>query len=400
MTSLRAEEGQIPILIDDFDSWRMLAGRFTIRPPRRLQSTNSKRRKSYRMIQPRAVLLNDTSSFNHHGCHIVMQQVRQWCKEHDLKLWHTVKLGDDWRAENHQKRLAQSQIVIVNGEGSFHHDRKSALILAQSAAFCRDRNIPCVLINSVYQGNGPEMAHFVRQFHLVFVRETLSQAELGRLGIASEVVPDLTLSHPNLSEASRNGMIITDSSDDDATSQLGRFFTQVDGAELASLFRPISTAHALRMLTARMFGKRAPKRWRFEQSQFSRSRPHPFSAAPLDPTHVLLNRVSSATLIVTGRFHLVCLALLARTPFIALRGNTHKIEGMLADANLLHRYRSSPPDDLDLSRCSEWRDDELAHIENFLGAARPRISNMFFKIRELLACWILTFADYVPNTMI
>lgn len=41
-----------------------------------------------------------------------------------------------------------------------------------------------------------------------------------------------------------------------------------------------------------------------------------------------------ASLVVTGRFHGICLAILAKRPFVAFASNTHKIEGLLKDANL------------------------------------------------------------------
>ena len=335
------------------------------------------------MGEPKVVLLNDTSSFNHHGCHIVMEQMRQHCKKYGLNLWHTVKLGDDWRAERHRKRLAESNIVVVNGEGSFHHDRKSPLVLAQSAAFCRERNIPCFLVNSVYQANGKEMASLVRQFDRVFVRESRSQTELRKEGIDSEVVPDMTLSHPELPQRVRNGMTVTDSSCDDSAMQLYQFYTQTNGAKLATLFGPVSTARALRMLAARLLGKRAPKLWRFEWTRSVRSLRPEFSAAPLVPADELLRSISSTSVIVTGRFHMVCLAMLARTPFIALQGNTHKVEGLLADANLSNRYCSSLPDGRDLLTWSEWQGDEVARIEAYLRSARSRISQMFSRIRQM-----------------
>jgi polysaccharide pyruvyl transferase WcaK-like protein len=279
--------------------------------------------------------------------------------------------------------LAQSDIVIVNGEGSLHHDRKSALALAQSSAFCREQNIPCCLINSVYQENGPEVAHFVGLFDLVFVRESRSQAELSGAGIDSEVVPDMTLSYPDLPRLTGSGILVTDSSSDLAAVQLHKFYAGTNGAELATLFKPISTPQALRMFVARVIGKRSPKLWRFEQSRFAKSRNPLFEAAPLERVDDLLRRISSTSLIVTGRFHMVCLALLARTPFIALEGNTHKIEGLLADANLSNRFCSTLPDGLDLLAWSKWHDEELETLESFLQKARSRISRMFSRIREL-----------------
>jgi polysaccharide pyruvyl transferase WcaK-like protein len=176
-----------------------------------------------------------------------------------------------------------------------------------------------------YQENGAEMADLVRQFDRVFVREGLSQAELKKAGIDSPVVPDMTLSHADLPQVARQGILITDSSSDTAALQLHEFYARTKGAELGTLFTPISTAQSLRILVARLMGERAPRLWRFEKRRSVKSRCPLFNAAPLEAANDLRKRISSRCLIVTGRFHMVCLALLARTPFIAVEGNTHKV---------------------------------------------------------------------------
>jgi hypothetical protein len=210
--------------------------------------------------RPRVTLLNDTSCF-HHGSHLVVEQIHKLCKAHGLNLWHTVGLGDDWRVEHHRKRLAESDVVLVNGEGTLHHDRRSARVLAQSAAFCRERSVPCFLINSVYQDNGTEIAHLARQFTFVFVRESRSQMELRNAGIESEVVPDMIMAHAGFPPCFRKGILITDSSSVETSMQLHQFYARTNGAQFANLFKPTSAAQKLRMLTAAVVGRFAPKRW-------------------------------------------------------------------------------------------------------------------------------------------
>jgi hypothetical protein len=72
--------------------------------------------------------------------------------------------------------------------------------------------------------------------------------------------------------------------------------------------------------------------------------------------------------------------MLARTPFIAVGANTHKIEGLLADAGLTNRYLSSLSNDTDPAAWSKWHDDELARIETYLGNARLGFARMFSRI--------------------
>jgi hypothetical protein len=339
---------------------------------------------------PKVILLNDTSSFNHHGSNIVVEQIRRHCERQGLSLWHTVKSDVDWRTERHRKRLEESDIVLVNGEGMISNNRKLALTLAQSATFCRERGMRCFLINSVYQDNGKEMADLVRQFDLVFVRESRSLTELRNEGIDGEVVPDMVLSRPDLPPAARTGLMVTDSSCNAAAAQLHDFYTRTHGAELASLFRPIPPSQALRKFVARVIGKRAAKRWRLDWHRFGKLRNPLFDAAPLESVDDLLRRISNKSLIVTGRFHMVCMAMLARTPFIALPGNTHKIEGMLADAELTNRYRSSLPDGHDLLAWSNWCDDEVTRIEAYVQDARSRISRMFSRIAQVATAYLLS----------
>jgi Polysaccharide pyruvyl transferase len=341
------------------------------------------------VTKPKAILLNDTTSFNHHGCHLVVEQIRNNCLRHGLDLWHTVKLREDWQAPPHRARLLESDIVLVNGEGTLSNNRSMALNLVRSAAFCRERDIPCVLINSVYQDNGKEIADLVRQFDLVFVRESLSQIELGQAGINSEVVPDMTLSHADLPSVTRTGVLVTDSSSDSAAAQLEQFFTRTDGAEPATLFTPLATSEALRKLVVRVIGKRTTKRWGLDWHRVGRMRNPVFDTAAVGSVHDLFRRVCSKSLIVTGRFHMVCMAMLARTPFVALPGNTHKTEGMLADAGLLHRFRSSAPNAPDLQAWSEWREEEVATVEAYLEEARGRISRMFSRIARVVAVVLL-----------
>ncbi len=342
------------------------------------------------MTKPKVVLLNDTSTFNHHGCDLVVEQIRHNCKARGLDLWHTVKLGDDWQAARHRARLMESNLVLVNGEGVLCNNRRMALSLVQSAAFCREKGIPCVLINTVYQDNGKEIADLVRQFNLVFARESRSQTELRIEGIDSEVVPDMVLSRPDLPSSERNGLMVTDSSSDAAAAELQAFYTRTHRAELASLFRPASASQASRKVIGKVLGKRVLKRWGLDWHRSEKLRNPLFDAAALGSVDDLFKRISSKRLIVTGRFHMVCMAMLARTPFVALPGNTHKTEGMLADAGLSHRFRTSPPDEPDLQGWSEWRDEEVASVEAYLQEARGRISRMFSRVARAAAALFLS----------
>jgi hypothetical protein len=148
--------------------------------------------------------------------------------------------------------------------------------------------------------------------------------------------------------------------------------------------RPIPVSQALRKFVIRVVGKRTAKRWGREWERAGKLRNPLFDDAPLEPVDNMFRRISSKSLIVTGRFHMLCMAMLARTPFIALPGNTHKIEGMLTDANLSSRYLSSLPASRDeILSWSRWVGDEATRVEKYLQTARSRVAEMFSIIRQM-----------------
>jgi hypothetical protein len=106
--------------------------------------------------------------------------------------------------------------------------------------------------------------------------------------------------------------------------------------------------------------------------------------APAPPLEVLLDMVASSECFVTGRFHGICLALLTRTPFLALASNSHKTEGMLASLGMEDRLLPHPEAVVRrlASGCS-YSEDERARIEVYLEDARTGARTMFADIAAL-----------------
>ena len=97
----------------------------------------------------------------------------------------TTGLSIDPRA----KLLKKCGLVIVNGEGSIHHDRNMHLV--EIAAHHK-----AVLVNSVWAENSPYRA--LRKFRYVAVREGRSAAAMAAAGVDAEVVPDLLFASPRV----------------------------------------------------------------------------------------------------------------------------------------------------------------------------------------------------------
>lgn len=331
----------------------------------------------------RAVLLNDTSVSNHHGCNVVMKQIRAMCIEYALEITEMVPLRGDWRLPEYRTKIDDADIVLVNAEGSVHGSREFARELISVADYSKARGIPAVFLNGVYQNNDAGMDQLMRQFALVFVRESRSQAELDPAGNKAKVVPDMLLSHEPAATRHSGKMIdclITDSVSSEVTAASLRAADATSRTTFVSMrMRPKSRARTVRSAVTfqlqKQFARQAgPARiYGWGQDVLCRT---------LDD---LVSLVRASRLVITGRFHMACLCLLLRTPLIAHPSNSHKIEGMLGDVGLAHRVMSSDRvTATERERFSCWADGESEAVTNYVTEARSSINNMFSEVRELI----------------
>ncbi|MCX5709083.1 MAG: polysaccharide pyruvyl transferase family protein, partial [Candidatus Omnitrophica bacterium] len=141
----------------------------------------------------KAVILNDTSNALHHGCTTVMCNIKYLLEKRGIELIAVHPSGVDWQLNKRFTSVIQrSNVVVINGEGTLHHNQKTGLYLLKAARYCRKCDIPVALINATYYENNEEFEGFMRDFDLIFVRESITQQELQKSGIKSEVVPDMT----------------------------------------------------------------------------------------------------------------------------------------------------------------------------------------------------------------
>lgn len=100
----------------------------------------------------------------------------------------------------------------------------------------------------------------------------------------------------------------------------------------------------------------------------------------------LLRRLASFELMVTGRFHMMIFCLVTRTPFIALKSNTHKIEATVHDAGLKPWRVIDDPrkiDDQLIENASRWQPGESQSLDRYLEQGRAGIEAMFADIAGL-----------------
>jgi len=231
----------------------------------------------------------------HCGCRAVVQVF------HDA----IAKIGEITSAEEYD-------ILIVNGEGSMHHN--TGPFRAKSEAIRAGLNIGAevYLLNTVWQMNDNRLDDVFPRLAAATVREVNSRDDMiRRHNFTPKIFPDISLqakieSTPDSRNLERR-IAITDFYSKDFNG-----FVRITDGKLA---------RAVYLDMKRM-------RW----SEF-------------------VNTLSTASMLITGRQHAVMAACKARTPFVALEGNTHKISGFLRLTGIKIPVCTSPTE---IDSVSRW----------------------------------------------
>lgn len=346
---------------------------------------------------PYVVVLNDTGVIPHHGCRVVMktliEKIASW--GYQVK---TVSVYSDWRI--FEAVIDGASAVIVNGEGTIHHSAPRGRRLVEVGPYCRERGIPAFLINTVWQDNSQAMADEAKSFLLLAARESWSQKHMQRDGLQVELVPDLTIGTEYLSSGTRrSGFVFTDAVGLPVTDAMFAEHRRTPHSRYVTLEPPkrdvpsLSTAPFERLkfrggpgwkravsISVTRFIKRALIIRGLLKSGW-RKATHPVESAPIAQ---FLDILGSAELVVTGRFHVVCLCLVTGTPFLAVASNSHKIEGMLEDAGLSHRLVHPSQLHQAVTSGLPWTEQDKRSAEKFVSFARSAQSSLFARIREAI----------------
>lgn len=315
----------------------------------------------------RAFLINDTRCNGHVGCDLVIAAIMQQCRRVGIELVGTVLNSSVSDASEVAARLNDFDLLLVNGEGTLHHDQPKALRIGEAVRVARQAGRHCVLINTVWQDND-QACRMLDCFDQIYCRESISASQLNRDGAAARIVPDLVFSHSLASDGEKRGVAILDSFDRRTTLQLAW-----RSAARGYTFLPMHIEHY------RKLEKRAPLGWTFRLR----------GGRCIAPGQQWLSALTSSELVLSPRFHGTCLALLAGRPTAILASNTQKVEGLVADIGL--------PDDVvfplsDACRLLDRRRLERAagavvdhrpKIDQYLQRARTGIDAMFDSIGEL-----------------
>ena len=241
----------------------------------------------------RVVYANDYSSINHCGSQLLNRNLKA--------LIETSAMVSGVIPHNRLDDLSAFEsmdcdVLVINGEGNFHSGNPSKLNqILQLATRARDLGRRAALINTVAHALPARID--ISVFDLVAVRESESLKALQAAGFSgpTAVCPDATLlTSWTTSECRREGLIVTDC------------VVPKTAARLRRLANNLKATYV----------------------------PFQCDAGPTIRWEVVLDALARAQLVVSGRYHANCFALLTGTPVVSVDSNTHKIRGMMADLNL------------------------------------------------------------------
>jgi len=334
----------------------------------------------------KVVVLNDTRSEHHHGCSRVMNAIDFYLKGKASDIV-SLSVGEDWQKREDIKRaIISADKVIVNGEGTIHHNSALGFSLVKVAKFAHEYGVEAFLINMTYQANSLAYKKYLSFFNKIFVRESFSQKELAEVGVDSEIVPDLTFSFSPSIQEREFPVLVTCSVKQEITQAILDAYAHENHITFSSIFnnnlcqvspfnfwkrlKGIYQNNTLTELGAKVsnkfsFDKKANIPWKYQY------------------THVdYADFLAKAELVICGRFHAMTMCINQQTPFVALESNSHKVSGVLTDIGLdKNKFMLNPAqlNSFDPSSFS-FSAQEKEMIRTYCQQAKEKIAAMFAEV--------------------
>jgi len=334
-------------------------------------------------LKKKILFLNSTKNELHYGCDIVSDYIAKITAKKGYLL-ETFYLGftlDDIKEKLEKKNYIHA---IVNGEGTLHHSQKNALEIAKSLYFLNSNDIPFTIINATIQDNNPFVNSAISLAQKIYVRESFSERYLRNHNIISEVVPDLSFSYeigPTL-HSKINKILFSDSVVKETSNLIyrnlhkkGEFISlqhvnfQNQSIPLYSQYRKLLKllSHInLKYLRKDIVGNE--------------------SIGYCDSLEIFLKKIISSEIVISGRFHIICMCINAKVPFLAYGSNTYKIQGLINDIGISKSRFMSVNTMLNLESFSEYSfsKQELEKIEFYIANSKVKINRMFDQIFDSL----------------
>lgn len=289
----------------------------------------------------KAILINDTSNESHIGSRCVVSIIQTLCKKYNIELFKTYTRREiTEKATVLTKGIEETDIIIINGEGSLHDSPtffKKTLLLIPS-------NKKVVLVNSVWQDMAyPGLNKAMKKIDLISVRESNSYEEIMSMCKPNKVflIPDLIF-YKDFSNYNNIGYC------DSVNSKIRSTFMRKPN------YFPLSFIHDGTYLKPKVINY---------------------------PTiESFISWLRTLNILITGRFHSVCMAMITETPFLVLSSNSHKIEGLLKDAGCVNLLLKDQKEiDKKIKIIADYEDS----IKIYVAKAKPKIESFWKKVSRL-----------------
>ena len=274
-------------------------------------------------------------------------------------------------------------MVVINGEGTLHHGAPEGARLLQAADYAAALGKPVALVNTIYQDNPQDWARRAGSVAYMAARDLRSWASARDAGFKVDYAPDLSFHDCRNSPGAevRDAVAYGDSVYRDVTRRLFQAYRRAKGHKL---YLPIRTRVKHAGTSWPLTLKQRYENLRYEIASSVRQFPR-FDIRLTSTAEEYERCLSRVGLYVTGRYHAVCFAMLTRTPFRAVRSNSHKIEALIEEAGINPMRVAESIDELVDSDPADWRYSrkEQANLDAFLADARHKIDAVLEKIAAL-----------------
>lgn len=328
---------------------------------------------------PKILVMGDTRAIGHHGSTLVMEAIVHELADRGAD----VVLAGPVRSEFDAARMRAIDGVVINGEGALHVRSPKALLISRFARRAREMSIPCFLLNSVIDECDEEVIEGFPALAGVFCREGRSLERAKLYGASAKLCPDITLAidtPKNLKWTPGEKIIVTDSTLSSANQLLHAFSRRTHAA-----FLPMRTRPQVPVVSSKKAFLRIMK---YEvRHRLGNLVPGYFAAdrfgCSVGSSDAFLRAIADGTkFIVSGRFHGVCLAMRLGIPFLTVRTITHKVEGLLEDAQLSHKLIDmetvTSTTRLDtLFAAAAWSDSDESHCREYVTRAQKAVTACF-----------------------
>lgn len=275
------------------------------------------------------------------------------------------------------QKIAEAQILVINGEGTLHHGGAQGEALVRLARHPVRGTKPLFLINALYQENPPDWGEALKTFTGLWARDSRSAAAMAQAtGRPVGSFGDLTLCGDSIAGTGpRQGIVLGDSVKKKVSRRLAQLSTARPGCKLVPIVQDLKSVRDRTGLAAVMR--------RIENSLFTAASRWRYPALQLLPDQAAYAEVlRQAAVHVTGRFHGVCFSVATETPFVTLSSNSWKSEALIADVGLSTDRLVAPdrltPDLLD--RDWSYSVQERTAIRNFLSMSAAAAARAFDEI--------------------